>query len=115
MLFFCKFLLIVTSWLIVYNHTVSYMLEMWSQCSQKEYFEKYLIRPPLVELVSCFDIIGIGHECLIYDSILFLWKERIVCKVELYSFQNVITKNGWGPCLSQSGWSIRKIIALHMY
>lgn len=35
---FCKFLLIVTSWLIVYNHTVSYMLEMWSQCSQKNIF-----------------------------------------------------------------------------
>lgn len=43
----------------------------------KEYFEKYLIHSPLVESVSCFDIIGIGHECLIYDSILFYEKKEL--------------------------------------
>lgn len=87
MLFFCKFLLIVTSWLIVYNHTVSDMLEMWSQCSQKEYFEKYLIRSPLVESVSCFDIIGIGHECLIYYSILFYEKKELFAKLSYTVFK----------------------------
>lgn len=55
----------------------------------KEYFEKYLIHSPLVESVSCFDIIGIGHECPIYDSILFYEKKES----RFYSFQNVITKN----------------------
>lgn len=59
----------------------------------KEYFEKYLIHSPLVESVSCFDIIGIGHECLIFDSILFYEKKEssfIVTKNAC--FQNVITQ-----------------------
>lgn len=42
----------------------------------KEYFEKYLIYLFLVELVLCFDIIGIGYECLIYDSIFFYEKKE---------------------------------------
>lgn len=53
----------------------------------KEYFEKYLIHSPLVESVSCFDIIGIGHECLIFDSILFYEKKELFAKLSYTVFK----------------------------
>lgn len=57
------------------------MLEMYViSMLPKEYFEKYLICSPLVESVSSFDIIGICHECLIYDSILFYEKKKLFAK-----------------------------------